>query len=376
MAGPFHHDLRRDTAGEGEADEGTAAGVGAYHLILREGFLDTLTGTVADPLDGLVESGKLAEVFQVAVHQLVGQHRQRTAIGEVLILIFIKDGFGETVQVDGKAVVGLHRGHIHRISLDVRPLEGIRSRVGKNVEIRHIKGCSYSSLDTTGIAEAARVAAESDLTILVCGSSGSRFVRSSNSVATTGEGMDLHDIELTGAQEKPVRAVAAQGKPVVFVLVAGKPFVIPWEKANIPTILLQWYGGEEAGNALADVLFGNVNPSGKLNYSFPQSTGHLPAYYNHLPSDKGFYKSPGSYERPGRDYVFSDPSSLWNFGHGLSYTKFEHLSAVTDKNSYNFDKDTCINVTVKVKNAGDRDGKEVVQVYVRDAVSSIAVKLL
>lgn len=95
-----------------------------------------------------------------------------------------------------------------------------------------------------------------------------------------------------------------------------------------------------------------------------------------LPSDKGFYKSPGSYERPGRDYVFSDPSSLWNFGHGLSYTKFEHLSAVTDKNSYDFDKDTCINVTVKVKNAGDRDGKEVVQVYVRDAVSSIAVKLL
>lgn len=123
MAGPFHHDLRRDTAGEGEADEGTAAGVGAYHLILREGFLDTLTGTVADPLDGLVESGKLAEVFQVAVHQLVGQHRKRTSIGEVLILIFIKDGFGETVQVDGKAVVGIHRGHIHRISLDVRPLE-------------------------------------------------------------------------------------------------------------------------------------------------------------------------------------------------------------------------------------------------------------
>ena len=253
------------------------------------------------------------------------------------------------------------------------PLEGIRSRVGKNVEIRHIKGCSYSSLDTTGIAEAARVAAESDLTILVCGSSGSRFVRSSNAVATTGEGMDLHDIDLTGAQEELVRAVAAQGKPVVFVLVAGKPFAIPWEKANIPTILLQWYGGEEAGNALADVLFGNVNPSGKLNYSFPQSTGHLPAYYNHLPSDKGFYKRPGSYERPGRDYVFSDPSSLWNFGYGLSYTKFEYLSAVTDKNSYDFDKDTCINVTVKVKNTGDRDGKEVVQVYVRDAVSSIVM---
>ncbi len=148
MAGPFHHDLRRDTAGEGEADESTAAGVGAYHLILREGFLDTLTGTVADPLDGLVESGKLAEVFQVAVHQLVGQHRQRTAIGEVLILIFIKAGFGETVQVDGKAVVGLHRGHIHRISLDVRPLEvgqiGIAER-GESAEAEAVPGLGHAA---------------------------------------------------------------------------------------------------------------------------------------------------------------------------------------------------------------------------------------
>lgn len=255
----------------------------------------------------------------------------------------------------------------------VTPLEGIRSRIGKDVKVNYVKGCSYSSLDTTGIAEAARVAAESELTILVCGSSGSRFVRSAGSVATTGEGMDLHDIELTGAQEQLVRAVAAQGKPLVFVLVAGKPFAIPWEKENFSTILLQWYGGEEAGNALADVLFGNVNPSGKLNYSFPQSTGHLPAYYNHLPSDKGFYKRPGKYDQPGRDYVFSDPSSLWYFGHGLSYTDFEYLSATTDKSSYDFDKDKCIRITVKVKNTGKRDGKEVVQAYVRDVVSSIVM---
>lgn len=87
-------------------------------------------------------------------------------------------------------------------------------------------------------------------------------------------------------------------------------------------------------------------PSGKLNYSFTQSTGHLPAYYNHLPTDEGFYK------RPGRDYVFSDPSSLWNFGHGLSYTKFEYLSASTDKNSYDFDKD---NDATEVKVDGRRN---------------------
>lgn len=257
----------------------------------------------------------------------------------------------------------------------VTPLEGIRSRVGKDVEIKHIKGCSYSSLDTSEISEAARCAAECELTILICGSSGSRFVRSSDAVATTGEGMDLHNISLTGAQEELVRAVASQGKPLVFVLVAGKPFAIPWEKENLSTILLQWYGGEEAGNALADVLFGNVNPSGKLNYSFPQSTGHLPAYYNHLPSDKGFYKSPGTYDHPGRDYVFSDPSSLWNFGHGLSYTTFEYLSATSNKKSYDFEKDESIKLSVKVKNTGNRDGKEVVQAYVRDVVSSTVMPI-
>lgn len=108
----------------------------------------------------------------------------------------------------------------------------------------------------------------------------------------------------------------------------------------------------KAGNALADVQFGNVTHSGKLNYSFPQSIGHLPAYYNHLPSDKGYYKRPGSYDRPGGDYVLSDQSSLWNFGHGLSYTKFEYLSASTDKNSYDFDKD---NDATEVKVDGRRN---------------------
>jgi len=152
-------------------------------------------------------------------------------------------------------------------------------------------------------------------------------------------------------------------------LVAGKPFAIPWVKENIPAILAQWYAGEQEGNSIADILFGNVNPSGKLTFSFPQSTGHLPVYYNYLPTDKGYYKEPGTYEKPGRDYVFSNSSPLWAFGYGLSYTQFEYLKAVTDKELYQANDTVC--VTVQLKNTGKRTGKEVIQVYMRDVVSSV-----
>lgn len=251
----------------------------------------------------------------------------------------------------------------------VTPLAGIKKLLGKDVKINYAKGCSVASLDTTGIADAVRAARESDVAIVVVGSSSTVFVRG-QSESTSGEGMDLTEIELTGAQEKLVRDVAATGTPVVLVLVAGKPFAIPWAAENIPAILVQWYAGEREGDSLADILFGNVNPSGRLNFSFPRSTGQLPVYYNHLPSDKGYYHVHGSYENPGRDYVFSTPEALWSFGHGMSYTTFDYTNANTDKREYS-DGDT-IGVSVDITNKGSREGKEVVQVYVRDVVSSIA----
>lgn len=122
MAGPFHHHLRRDAAGKGETNEGAAAGVGANHLVFRKSLFDTLASTVAGPGEGLIEAGKLAEVFQVPVHQLVCQNRQRTAIRIFLVLVFLQDGFGKAVQVDGQSVVGLYGGHIHRVVFNVRPL--------------------------------------------------------------------------------------------------------------------------------------------------------------------------------------------------------------------------------------------------------------
>lgn len=251
----------------------------------------------------------------------------------------------------------------------VTPLQGIRRLMGDKVKINFAKGCSLASLDTSEIAAAVEAARQSDIALVFVGSSSTAFVRHSAEPSTSGEGIDLSDISLTGAQEQLIREVYAVGKPVVVVLVAGKPFAIPWVKEHIPAILVQWYAGEQEGNSIADILFGEVNPSGKLTFSFPQSTGHLPAYYNYLPTDKGYYKEPGTYEKPGRDYVFSNSDPLWAFGHGLSYTQFEYLKAVTDKEVYQ-PHDT-IQVNVRLKNTGKISGKEVVQVYVRDVVSSV-----
>lgn len=143
---------------------------------------------------------------------------------------------------------------------------------------------------------------------------------------TCGEGYDLTDLNLTGVQGDLIKEIYATGKPVVLIMATGRPFSIAWEKEHIPAILFQWYGGEREGEVIADILFGKVNPSGSFCYSIPQSVGHLPVHYNRLPSDKGFYRSPGRINRPGRDYVFSDPEPLWAFGHGLSYS---HLNTVT-----------------------------------------------
>ena len=249
----------------------------------------------------------------------------------------------------------------------ITPLEGIRNLVGKKVQIHYAKGCEIASLDQSGIAEAVEAARKSDVAVVFVGSSSTAFVRYGQTPSTSGEGMDLHDLNLTGAQSELIKAVQATGKPVVLVLVAGKPFTLAWEKENIPAILVQWYAGEQAGNSIADILFGEVAPSGRLNYTFPQSTGHLPVYYNYLPSDRGFYKRPGTYEKPGRDYVFGSPAPLFDFGRGLTYTTFEYNNIATDKDQYDL-RDT-IYVTVNVKNTGKREAKEVVQLYVRDKVS-------
>ncbi|MCM1296625.1 MAG: glycoside hydrolase family 3 C-terminal domain-containing protein, partial [Muribaculaceae bacterium] len=246
----------------------------------------------------------------------------------------------------------------------VTPLEGIRNLVGDRVTVNYAKGCEIMTRDTSMIAEAVDAASRSDVAVIFCGSASASLARD-YSGSNCGEGFDTPDLDLTGAQSQLIEAVVATGKPVVLVLVTGKTYAIGREKETLPAIVMQWYAGERAGESIADILFGNVNPSGHLPVSMAQSAGHLPAYYNHLPSDKGYYRAHGSYERPGRDYVFSSPDPLYAFGHGLSYTTFSiaDLTTLVTADS--------VKVAFTVANTGDREGKAVPQVYVRDVVSSI-----
>lgn len=250
----------------------------------------------------------------------------------------------------------------------ITPLSALKSFAGEKVQVNFARGCDLWSKDTKGINEAVEVSKKSDVTIVVVGTQSASLSRDySNS--TSGEGYDLSDLSLPGAQEELIRKVYAAGKPVIVVLVSGKPLAIPWIKQNIPAIIVQFYGGEQQGNALVDILFGKENPSGKLNVSFPKSSGHLPCYYNYLPTDRGYYHEGGSSEKPGRDYVFSNPDALWNFGYGLSYTNFEFTDFSVSNEAPGIN-DT-ITINLKIRNTGKYDGKEVIQIYVRDVVGSV-----
>lgn len=247
----------------------------------------------------------------------------------------------------------------------VTPLQGLRAwAVQSGITVNYARGCDLMNRDTALMAEAEEAARKSDVTIVFVGSASASLARD-YSGANCGEGFDLSDLALPGGQEQLVRRMYAVGRPVVLVLVTGKPFALSWEKAHLPAILVQWYGGEQSGNVIADVLSGRVNPSGHLSVSFPQSTGHLPVYYNYLPTDKGYYHQHGSPEKPGRDYVFSSPDALWAFGHGLSYTTFEmsNLDCRIGADS--------VYVSLTVKNSGRCAGKAVPQLYVRDRVSTV-----
>jgi len=250
----------------------------------------------------------------------------------------------------------------------VTALQGIKNLVGDKAEVNYAMGCDWYSQNKEGFNAALELAKQSDIAVIVVGTHAASIARDYSN-ATIGEGFDLTDTDLPGVQEELIREIKRAGKPMVVILLTGKPHSISWEKENADAIVVQWFGGEQQGNALADVLFGNINPSGKLNVSFPQSVGHLPCYYNYLPSDKGFYKNPGNSDKPGQDYVFSNPDALYSFGHGLSYTTFEYTDITLSKEQLN-SKDTLL-IDVTIKNTGNRDGKEVVQLYVRDVVSSV-----
>ena len=261
-------------------------------------------------------------------------------------------------------------------------LEGIKKLTNNKLKVNYAKGCNITGDDTSAIAEAVEVAKNSDVVVLVIGGTSSTLSGIGwgndipNDYPTSGEGFDRASLNPPGVQSELIQAIYKTGKPIVLVMVHGRSYSIPWEKEHLPAILEAWYPGEEGGDAVAKVLFGEVNPSGKLTVSVPKSAGHVPVFYNHKPSGRGFYKKPGSLEKPGRDYVFSSPDPLFPFGHGLSYTQFDYSDLqVEDAKLYIH---ASIKLSVKVKNVGALTGKEVVQVYINDKISSITtpVKVL
>ena len=253
-------------------------------------------------------------------------------------------------------------------------LQGIKNYVGDDIDVVYTEGCGITRLSKDGFGEAARLAKESDVVVLVLGGTSIIYSgigwgdQNSKEVNTCGEGLDRNELNFPGVQKELLEVVTAQGKPVVLVMVNGRPYTIQEEVKKVGAVLEAWYPGEKGGDAVSRILFGEVNPSGKLSMTFPKTEGHIPMYANHKPSAKGYYRNPGTPERPGRDYVFSSPNPLFCFGYGLSYTTFEYSGLKIEKN---INPEGDLRIICTLKNAGKVKGAEVVQLYVRDKVSSV-----
>jgi beta-glucosidase len=263
-------------------------------------------------------------------------------------------------------------------------LDGIKELVGNKVKINYAKGSTLSGHDKSGFAEAVTAAKISDAAVVVLGTTSVVFSgigwnghapeSEPKDPFTCGEGYDVTDINPEGVQRELLQEIYKTGKPVILVLVHGRPWSIGWEKENIPAILEAWYPGEKGGTAVANILFGKVNPSGRLNVSIPQSVGHIPVFYNHVNSNKGFYHNPGSPDKPGQDYVFSSTDVLFPFGYGLSYTSFKYSNMQVSVTS--FGKNQEVQVSVDVINTGNVLGKEVVQMYLSNKVNSVTTPVM
>jgi len=283
----------------------------------------------------------------------------------------------ESIAVIGPNADAVQFGDYSMVKDDaVTLLQGVRQAVASGTKVSYARGCGIFELSKDGLDEAVAAVRQSQVAVVVVGGSsmvscgvgwGTDDPNESN--ATCGEGFDRTELGLPGVQQDLVEAVVATGVPTVVVLVHGRPYGIEWIAEHVPAILDAWYPGEAGGAALADILFGKVNPSGRLPVSVPRCVGQVPAFYNHKPSARGHYHRPGRPGRPGRDYVFMPPTPLFEFGHGLSYTTFAYSNLSVCPGEIALDGQ--VTVRVDVENAGARAGKETVQLYVNDVVSSV-----
>jgi len=235
-------------------------------------------------------------------------------------------------------------------------LEGIKAKVTANTKVLYAEGCEVNSASKDGFDEAVKAAQPADVAVVVVGGKSGLALD-----CTCGEMRDRAELGLPGVQENLVKAIYETGTPIVVILVNGRPYTLGWIAEEILAIIEAWLPGEEGGNAIADVLFGDYNPGGKLPVSFPERVGQIPVYYGH--------KRSGGRSQIWGNYVDASTSPVFEFGYGLSYTTFEFSNLRIEPNKVPPAGD--ISIKVDVTNTGSRVGDEVVQLYINDRVASI-----
>lgn len=235
--------------------------------------------------------------------------------------------------------------------------QGLQNKLGSNTNVLYAQGCDIDDTSRAGFAEAVATALKAEVVIL---SVGERRDMS-------GEAKSRSNIHLPGAQEELIKAIHATGKPMVVLINAGRPLVFNWTAENAPAILYTWWLGSEAGNAIADVLFGDYNPSGKLPMTFPRSEGQIPIYYSYLNTGRPAQNDSDRFYRSAYNDLSIYPQ--YEFGYGLSYTQFKYSDLKLS--STKMSPAGKITVSCTITNTGKYAGEEVVQLYLRDKVASL-----
>jgi beta-glucosidase len=234
--------------------------------------------------------------------------------------------------------------------------EAIKKKMSSDTNISYAKGCEILGDDKSGFAEAVNIAKKSELVILVVGGKSGLILD-----CTSGEARDRSRLTLPGVQEELIHEIYGTDTPIILILVNGRPLSISWENDHIPAILETWLPGEMGAEAIADVIFGDYNPGGKLPISIPRNAGQIPIYHNSKPT--------GNLSVWTWNYVEENTTPLFPFGFGLSYTKFEYSNLVIDKKE--IDVHDKVNISFDLKNIGKLSGEEVVQLYLHDRESII-----
>ncbi|MFC1552376.1 glycoside hydrolase family 3 C-terminal domain-containing protein [Candidatus Latescibacterota bacterium] len=243
----------------------------------------------------------------------------------------------------------------------VTVLDGVKNKVFGGTQVTYVKGCDVIGTELNEISQAVKVAGNADVAIVVVGEN---EWQAENKKGTNGEGYDVANLDLTGLQEDLVRAVYDTGTPTIVVLINGRPLSTRWIADNIPAIVEAWIPGEKGGDAVADILFGDFNPSGKLAITIPRHVGQLPSYYNYKPAKKYWIENGW-----GKPYADMSPLPLFEFGFGLSYTTFEYSNLIISEHEIGSAGE--VHISVDIKNTGGRSGDEVVQLYINDVISSV-----